>query len=105
MRYDALRQSPVRGPRKIEDFVGFLQQGRLEEMSTDITSTVEEVAFGAARAAREVASDPMGSARKQVKGLQRKWTPTTRNLNPQVADPFNAATAPAKDAVNCIFTN
>jgi hypothetical protein len=71
-------------------------------MSTDITSTVEEVAFGAARAAREVASDPMGSARKQVKGLQRKGTPTARKLNRQVASQFNAATAPAKDAVKGI---
>jgi hypothetical protein len=71
-------------------------------MSTDITSTVEEVAFGAARAAREVASDPMGSARKQVKGLQRKGTPTARKLNRQVANQFNAATAPAKDAVKDI---
>ncbi|HAC46155.1 MAG TPA: hypothetical protein DCF65_08815 [Chloroflexi bacterium] len=71
-------------------------------MSTDIKSTVEEVAFGAARAAREVASDPMGTARKQVKGLQRKGTPTARKLNRQVANQFNAATAPAKDAVKDI---
>src|SRR5260370_30122908 len=80
--------------------VNQIRQGRLQEMSTDITSTVEEVAFGAARAARAVASDPMGSARKQVKGLQRKGTPTARKLNRQVANQFNAATAPAKDAVN-----
>src|SRR5260370_8132226 len=104
MRYDALRQSPVRGPRKIEDFVGFLQQGRLEEMSTDITSTVEEVAFGAARAAREVASDPMGSARKPVKGLQRKGTPTARKLNPQVPTRLNAPPPPPKDPPNALLT-
>ncbi len=50
-------------------------------MSTDITSTVEEVAFGAARAAREVASDPIGSARRQVKGLERKGAPAVRRIN------------------------
>jgi hypothetical protein len=71
-------------------------------MSTDITSTVEEVAFGAARAAREVASDPMGTARKQVKGLERKGTPAARKLNRQLTHQFNAATAPAKDAVKGI---
>ena len=68
-------------------------------MSTDVTSTVEEVAFGAARAAREVASDPMGTARKQVRGLERKGTPAARKLNRQLTNQFNAATAPAKDAV------
>jgi len=71
-------------------------------MSTDITSTVEEVAFGAARAAREVASDPMGKARKQVRGLERKGTPAARKLNRQLTNQFNAATAPAKDAVKGI---
>jgi hypothetical protein len=68
-------------------------------MSTDVTSTVEEVAFGAARAAREVASDPIGTARKQVKGLERKGTPAARKLNRQLTNQFNAATAPAKDVV------
>jgi hypothetical protein len=71
-------------------------------MSTDITSTVEEVAFGAARAAREVASDPMGTARKQVRGLERKGTPAARKLNRRLTNQFNAATAPAKDAVKGI---
>jgi len=71
-------------------------------MSTDITSTVEEVAFGAARAAREVASDPMGTARKQVRGLERKGTPAARKLNRRLTSQFNAATAPAKDAVKGI---
>ena len=71
-------------------------------MSTDITSTVEEVAFGAARAAREVASDPMGKARKQVRGFERKGTPAARKLNRQLTNQFNAATAPAKDAVKGI---
>src|SRR5260370_3054499 len=67
-------------------------------MSTDI-STVEEVAFGAARTAAEVASDPIGSARKQVKGLKRKGSPTARKVNPQLTEQINAATTPAKDAV------
>jgi len=68
-------------------------------LSTDITSTVEEVAFGAARAAREVASDPIGSARKQVKGLERKGAPTARKVNRRLSRQFTAATAPAKDVV------
>ncbi len=67
-------------------------------MSTDI-STVEEVAFGAARTAAEVASDPIGSARKQVKGLKRKGSPTARKVNRQLTEQINNATAPAKDAV------
>jgi hypothetical protein len=65
-------------------------------MSTDI-STVEEVAFGAARTAAEVASDPIGSARKQVKGLKRKGTPTARKVNRQVTEQINSAIAPAMD--------
>ncbi len=71
-------------------------------MSTDVTSTVEEVAFGAARAAREVASDPIGTARKQVRGLERKGRPAARKLNRRLTNQFNAATAPAKDAVKGI---
>ena len=67
-------------------------------MSTDI-STVEEVAFGAARTAAEVAADPIGSARKQVKGLKRKGSPTARKVNRQLTEQINAATAPAMDAV------
>jgi hypothetical protein len=67
-------------------------------MSTD-TSTVEEVAFGAARTVAEVASDPIGSARRQVKGLERKGKPTARKVNRQLTEQINAATAPAKDAV------
>ena len=67
-------------------------------MSTDI-STVEEVAFGAARTAAEVAADPIGSARKQVKGLKRKGSPTARKVNRQLTEQINAATAPAIDVV------
>jgi hypothetical protein len=74
------------------------QQVKGGNMNTDI-STVEEVAFGAARTAAEVASDPIGSARKQVKGLKRKGTPTARKVNRQLTEQINAATAPAKDAV------
>jgi hypothetical protein len=70
-------------------------------MSTDI-STVEEVAFGAARKAAEVAADPIGSARSQVKGLKRKGAPTARKVNRQLSEQINAATAPAMDAVNGI---
>jgi hypothetical protein len=67
-------------------------------MSTDV-STVEEVAFGAARTAAEVASDPIGAARSQVKGLKRKGAPTARKINRQLVEQINAATAPAKEAV------
>ena len=67
-------------------------------MSTDI-STVEEVAFGAARTAAELASDPIASARRQVKGLKRKGAPTARKVNRQLNEQISAATAPAKDAV------
>src|SRR5260370_30153683 len=72
-------------------------------MSTDISSTVEEVAFGAARTAAEVASDPIGSARKQVKGLERKGTPTARMVNRRLAEQINTATAPARDAAKGIL--
>ncbi|HSS95268.1 MAG TPA: hypothetical protein VLR46_14940 [Candidatus Dormibacteraeota bacterium] len=68
-------------------------------MSTDTMSTVEEVAFGAARAAREVAADPIGSARVQVKGLKRRGAPTARKVNRQLSEQIDAATAPAKDVV------
>lgn len=71
-------------------------------MSADISSTVEEVAFGAARTAAEVASDPIGSARKQVKGLERKGTPTARRVNRRLAEQINSATAPARDAAKGI---
>ena len=67
-------------------------------MSTDI-STVEEVAFGAARTAAEVAADPIASARKQVKGLKRKGAPTARKVNRQLSEQISAATEPARDAV------
>ncbi len=70
-------------------------------MSTDIkevTDTVEQVAFGAAEAAAEIASDPIGSVRKQVKTLERKGTPAARKVNRRI----NSASAPAKDALKTI---
>ncbi|HKB18215.1 MAG TPA: hypothetical protein VKF28_04210 [Candidatus Dormibacteraeota bacterium] len=53
-------------------------------MATDFSDTataVEEIAVGAAKAATEVASDPVGSARRQVKSFERKGTPTVRKIN------------------------
>jgi len=47
----------------------------------DTATTVEEVAVGAAQTAAEVASNPIGSARKQVKGFERKGTPAVRRIN------------------------
>lgn len=74
-------------------------------MSTDvreITDTVEEVAFGAAETAAEVASDPIGTVRKQVKGLERKGTPAARRINRKINSQIDSATAPARDAFKTI---
>src|SRR5215831_6167744 len=74
---------------------------RRVSMSTDIrdiSGTVEEVAFGAAETAAEVASDPIGSARRQVKGLERKGTPAARKVNRRVNARINAVAEPARDA-------
>jgi hypothetical protein len=57
---------------------------------TDAATTVEEVAFGAAKSAAEVASDPIGSARKQVKGFEKKGAPTARKLNRRFNARLNA---------------
>ena len=64
-------------------------------MSTDIkfgdtATTVEEVAIGAAKTAAEVASDPIGSARKQVKGFVKKGAPTARRVNRRFNARLNA---------------
>src|SRR6266849_2054831 len=70
-------------------------------MSTDIkevSGTVEQVAFGAAEAAADIASDPIGSVRKQMKSLERKGTPAARKVNRRI----NHATAPAQDAFKTI---
>ncbi len=56
-------------------------------MSTDVsemTDRVEEVAFGAAEAVAEVASDPVGAVRRQVKSFEKKGTPTARKAAPAV---------------------
>ena len=53
-------------------------------MSTEFGNTataVEEFAVGAAQAAAEVVTDPVGSARKQVRSLERKGTPAVRRIN------------------------
>lgn len=53
-------------------------------MSTDFGETataVEEVAVGAARTAAEVAADPIGAARKQVRTFGRKGAPEVRRIN------------------------
>jgi hypothetical protein len=48
---------------------------------SDTVTTVEEVAVGAAESAAEAASHPLRSARKQVKGFERKGTPAVRRIN------------------------
>lgn len=54
------------------------------EMSDTVT-TVEEVAVGAAESAAEVASHPLKSARKQVKGFERRGTPAVRRINRRIS--------------------
>lgn len=74
-------------------------------MSTDVkdfSDTVEQVAFGAAETAAEVASDPIGSVRKSVKGLEKKGTPAARRINRKVNARFNAVAEPAQDAFKSI---
>jgi hypothetical protein len=56
----------------------------------DAATTVEEVAIGAAKTAAEVASDPIGSARKQVRGFERKGAPTARKVNRRFNARLNA---------------
>src|SRR5579859_1979046 len=57
---------------------------------SDTATTVEEVAVGAAKAAAEVASDPLKSARKQVKGFERKGAPAVRRINRRFNARLNA---------------
>jgi hypothetical protein len=64
-------------------------------MSTEIkfgeaATTMEEVAIGAAKTAAEVASDPIGSARKSVRGFERKGAPTARKVNRRFNARLNA---------------
>src|SRR5256712_3375355 len=75
---------------------------QIADTAGDTATTVEEVAFGAAKTVAQVASDPIGSARKQVKGLERKGTPAARRVNRRSNARLNAATAPAKDAAKTI---
>jgi hypothetical protein len=56
----------------------------------EAATTVEEVAFGAAKAAAEVASDPIGSARKQVKGFEKKGAQAARKINRRFNARLNA---------------
>ena len=74
-------------------------------MSTDvkeITDTMEQVAFGAAESAAEIASDPIGTVRRQVKNLERKGTPAARKVNRRLNTQIESATAPAKDAFKLV---
>jgi hypothetical protein len=48
---------------------------------SDTATAVEEVAVGAAKAAVEVASDPIGAVRKQARSFERKGTPAVRRIN------------------------
>jgi hypothetical protein len=75
---------------------------QIADTAGETATTVAEVAFGAAQAVREVASDPIGSARKQVKGLERKGTPAARKVNRRFNARLNAATAPAMDVAKTI---
>lgn len=53
-------------------------------MATEISDTataVEEFAVGAAKTAAQVANDPVGTARKQVRNIERKGAPTVRRFN------------------------
>ena len=75
---------------------------QIADTAGETATTVAEVAFGAAQTVREVASDPMGTARKQVKGLERKGTPTARKVNRRFNARINAAAAPAKDVAKNI---
>lgn len=48
---------------------------------SDRATAVEEFAVGAAKVAAEVASNPVGSTRKQVRAFERKGAPTVRRFN------------------------
>ena len=56
----------------------------------DAATMVEEVAIGAAQTAAEVASDPIGSARKSVRGFERKGASTARKVNRRFNARLNA---------------
>jgi hypothetical protein len=74
-------------------------------MSTDVkemTDTVQEVAFGAVETASQVAQDPIGAVRRQVKGLEKRGTPTARKVNRRINSRIENASAPARDAFKTI---
>ena len=48
---------------------------------SDTATSVEEVTIGAAQAVAEIASDPVGAARRQARGFERKGTPAVRRIN------------------------
>lgn len=48
---------------------------------SEAATAVQEVAVGAAKSAVEVATDPVGTARKQVRSFERKGTPAVRRFN------------------------
>lgn len=57
---------------------------------SDTATAVEEFAVGAARTAAEVATNPVGSARKQVRNIERKGAPTVRRINRRLNARLNA---------------
>src|ERR1700694_1553291 len=63
---------------------------QIADTAGETATTVAEFAFGAAQTVREVASDPIGSARKQVKGFERKGAPTARKVNRRFNARLNA---------------
>src|SRR6202162_3959993 len=99
MRYDAMRQPKKEAKTKMNT-----EFDQIADTAGETATTVAEVAFGAAKTVREVASDPMGTARKSVKGLERKGTPAARRVNRRFNARLNAATAPARDPATTIKT-
>jgi hypothetical protein len=64
-----------------------MKSQEVRKMNTEFGETVtavEEIAAGAAKAVAEVTSDPVGSARKQVRSLERKGTPAVRRINRRI---------------------
>jgi len=59
---------------------------------SDAASAVEEVAASAAKAARKVAADPVGTARKQVRVIERRGAKVARRINHRVNARIRALT-------------
>jgi len=51
----------------------------------DAAGAVEEVAVSAAKVAKQVVADPVGSARKQVRGFERRSARAARKINRRFA--------------------